>query len=113
MNFLTLLLTIAATTSSAFLMDCNDGTAGDGGCEANGLHTYCVSLLLEIAVLFKNTADSSIDELVHGEWAQLRILQTSRCVGAFEEPSPSEEKPAEGNREQCGHKQRGHTRETK
>ncbi|KAG5950910.1 hypothetical protein E4U58_001376 [Claviceps cyperi] len=20
---------------------CNHGTAGDGGCEANGLHTYC------------------------------------------------------------------------
>lgn len=24
-------------------MACNGGTDGDGGCELNGLHTYCVS----------------------------------------------------------------------
>lgn len=48
MKLLTLLLAAAASALAAqhqgYDMECNGGTPGDGRCEANGLHTYCVSL---------------------------------------------------------------------
>lgn len=39
-----LIALLFAATVNAFLLNCDGGTAGDGGCEANGLHTYCVSV---------------------------------------------------------------------
>ncbi|KAK2764118.1 hypothetical protein CKAH01_15857 [Colletotrichum kahawae] len=47
MRLITLLF---AATTNAFLLNCNDGTAGDGGCEANGLHTYCCNESFETPV---------------------------------------------------------------
>ena len=45
MKLLTLLtLTITGAAARGYLA-CNSGTAGDGGCEAKGENTYCVSRL--------------------------------------------------------------------
>ncbi|KAI5367988.1 hypothetical protein Slin15195_G031220 [Septoria linicola] len=45
MKFLiSVLMAISSTT--AYLLQCNGGTAGDGGCEKNGLHTYCVGAMV-------------------------------------------------------------------
>ncbi|EME87829.1 uncharacterized protein MYCFIDRAFT_201282 [Pseudocercospora fijiensis CIRAD86] len=41
MKFLTFLLTAVITARSAYAVWCNYGTGGNGGCEANGKHTYC------------------------------------------------------------------------
>ncbi|KAK2729497.1 hypothetical protein CKAH01_10180 [Colletotrichum kahawae] len=48
MRLITLLF--AAATATARLLECNDGTAGDGGCEANGLHTYCCNESFETPI---------------------------------------------------------------
>ncbi|KAG6027953.1 hypothetical protein E4U41_000813 [Claviceps citrina] len=51
MQFSVLFLAAAVAAAAAvtgrdngdtLLLWCDHGTAGDGGCEANGLHTYCV-----------------------------------------------------------------------
>ncbi|EME89129.1 uncharacterized protein MYCFIDRAFT_209994 [Pseudocercospora fijiensis CIRAD86] len=41
MKFFAFLLTTIITARSAYAGYCNYGTAGNGGCEANGKHTYC------------------------------------------------------------------------
>ncbi|CAG8955634.1 hypothetical protein HYFRA_00009588 [Hymenoscyphus fraxineus] len=45
MKFIIILAFSAMAAAQAlkepFNMDCNGGTEGDGGCEANGLATYC------------------------------------------------------------------------
>ncbi|KXH56618.1 hypothetical protein CNYM01_10721 [Colletotrichum nymphaeae SA-01] len=45
-----LIALLFAATANAFLLNCDGGTAGDGGCEANGLHTYCCNESFETPV---------------------------------------------------------------
>lgn len=49
MKFQALILAFAMATTPAYSAWCNKGTEGDGGCEANGVHTYCVCLPLKFA----------------------------------------------------------------
>lgn len=46
-----LLLAATATTVNAFEVYCNGGTAGDGGCEANGTNTYCVRTIHNVGCM--------------------------------------------------------------
>ncbi|KAK1497122.1 uncharacterized protein CCOS01_11127 [Colletotrichum costaricense] len=56
MRLITLLF---AATANAFLLNCNGGTAGDGGCEANGLHTYCCNESFETPI-YVNVRDVTV-----------------------------------------------------
>jgi hypothetical protein len=42
MDLLALVVLLLSTTKTTLGEHCDYGTEGDGGCEANGLDTYCV-----------------------------------------------------------------------